>query len=148
LKRITQDKHTVESIIRQAQVCRIGMCCDGQPYVVPVCFGYEDGALYFHCSKKGKKIDFLEKNAAVCFEIDVDCEITQAEKACQWGVKYRSVIGFGKAFFIEDLEEKREALHAIMGQYSEGLYNYPEDTLERTGIVRIEIESVTAKVLA
>lgn len=88
----------------------------------------------------------LRKNNAVCFEIDVDCELVRAEKACAWSVKYRSVIGFGRAFLVEDLEGKRKALDAIMRQYSDESYEYPEATLEKTGIVRIEIESMTAKV--
>ena len=146
-ERTTQDKDVIESIIRKARFCRIGLCDDGQPYVVPVCFGYQGNTLYFHCAKEGRKIDILRKNNAVCFEIAVDCELTGAEQACQWGVKYRSVIGFGKAAFVEDTEGKRKALDIIMKQYSDGAYEYPEATLERARIVRIEIESATAKVV-
>jgi nitroimidazol reductase NimA-like FMN-containing flavoprotein (pyridoxamine 5'-phosphate oxidase superfamily) len=40
-RRIT-DKNAIESIIQQALVCRIAMSDGGQPYAVPVCFGYED----------------------------------------------------------------------------------------------------------
>ena len=146
MKRITEDRNTVESIIRKAQVCRIALSDDDQPYIIPVSFGYEDNTLYFHCSKKGKKIDILKKNNTVCFEMDVDFELVEAEKACAWSIKYRGVIGFGKAYLVEDLEGKRKALDAIMRQYSDKPYEYPEATLEITGVVRIEVERVTAKV--
>jgi nitroimidazol reductase NimA-like FMN-containing flavoprotein (pyridoxamine 5'-phosphate oxidase superfamily) len=122
------------------------MCDAGQPYVVPVSFGYQDGALYFHSSAQGKKIDTLRKNDAVCVEFDVDQEITKAERACQWGVKYRSVIGFGRAFFVEGLEEKRRALDVIVAHYGGEPQNYPQATLEQTTVVQIEIQSATAKV--
>jgi len=147
VKRITQDQDVIESIIRRAQVCRIGLCDDGQPYVVPVCFGYQGDTLYFHCAKKGRKIEVLKRNDAVCFEFDVDCELVTAEQACEWSVKYRSVIGFGRASFVEDAEEKKVALDAIMRQYSDKPYEYPEDMLERTRVVRVKIENVTAKVV-
>jgi nitroimidazol reductase NimA-like FMN-containing flavoprotein (pyridoxamine 5'-phosphate oxidase superfamily) len=88
----------------------------------------------------------LSRNNAVCFEVDVDHEIVRGETACKWGMKYRSVIGFGKAFFVEDPEEKKEALDSIMAHYGGGPGEYPEATLRRTTVVRIEIESMTGKV--
>jgi nitroimidazol reductase NimA-like FMN-containing flavoprotein (pyridoxamine 5'-phosphate oxidase superfamily) len=122
------------------------MSGDGQPYIVPVSFGYEDGTLFFHCSAEGKKIDILRKNNAVCVEFDIDQEITKADRACQWGIKYRSVIGFGRAFFVADEQEKRRALDAIVAHYGGGPQDYPKATLEKTMVVRIEIQSATAKV--
>jgi nitroimidazol reductase NimA-like FMN-containing flavoprotein (pyridoxamine 5'-phosphate oxidase superfamily) len=145
MRDVTTDKEVIESIIRQATVCRIAMSDDNQPYVVPVSFGYEDGTLYFHSSAGGKKIDILRKNNAVCVEFDVDQEITKAESACQWGIKYRSVIGFGQAFFVSTEEEKRRALDIIVAHYGGDPQDYPTATLERTAVVRIEIQSATAK---
>lgn len=146
MKKITEDKNTIESIIRQASVCRIALSDDAQPYVVPVCFGYEDNTLYFHSSRKGRKLDILRKNNAVCFEFDIDHEIVRSGGACEWSIKYRSVIGFGRAFFVEDLEEKKRALDIIVGQYSGRPCEYPEATLRNTAVVKVEIQSMTGKV--
>ena len=146
MEKITEDKNVIEAIIREAQVCRIGLCDDGQPYIVPVSFGYEDDTLYFHCSKKGRKIDVLRKNNAVCFELDVDREIVRSGDACNWSVKYRSVIGFGKAFFAQGLAEKTKALDLIVTHYGGRPTEYSEAMLRKTTIVRVEIQSMTAKV--
>jgi nitroimidazol reductase NimA-like FMN-containing flavoprotein (pyridoxamine 5'-phosphate oxidase superfamily) len=143
---VTTDRGTIESIIRQASVCRVGMSADGQPYVVPVCFGYDDGALYFHSSTAGRKLDVLRKNNAVCVEFDVDRGVVKAENACKWGIRYRSVIGFGRALFVEDVEEKRKALDIVMVHYGGESCDYPKATLEKTVVVKVEIESLTAKV--
>jgi len=143
---VTTDRKVIESIIRQAAVCRIGLSDDGQPYVVPVCFGYEDGVLYFHSSPKGRKMDILRKNNDVCVEFDVDQEVVKAERACKWSIKYRSVIGFGEASFVEGTEEKRRALDIIMRHYDGEPQDYPEATLNKTAIVRIEIQDATAKI--
>ena len=145
-KEIT-DRSLIESIIQRASVCRIGLCDQGTPYVVPVSFGYKDNCLYFHSAGEGRKVDVLKQNNRVCFEVDIDLEMVPSDTPCKWTVKYLSVIGFGKAFFIDDPEEKRLALDAIMRQYSDQVYEYPEDTVEKTGVVRIEIESMTAKVV-
>ena len=150
VRKIIEDRGTIEAIVRKAPVCRIALCDDGQPYVVPVCFGYrfgDDGdVLYFHSSRKGRKLDVLRKNHAVCFEVDVDHEFVRSPNACEWSIKYRSVIGFGRASLVEDLEEKRRALDAIMAHYSNQAYEYPEATLSRTTVVKVEIERMTAKV--
>jgi uncharacterized protein len=33
----------IEALIEEAMVCRIGLCNRDEPYVIPVCFGYEPG---------------------------------------------------------------------------------------------------------
>lgn len=146
MRDVTTDKNVIESIIRRATVCRIAMSDEGQSYVVPVSFGYEDGTLYFHSSTTGKKVDILRKNNAVCVEFDIDEEITKAKSVCNWGIKYRSVIGFGRAFFIEAEEEKRRALDIVVAHYGGDPQDYPQATLRKTTVVRIEIQSATAKV--
>ncbi len=144
IKEITKKK-TIDEIIKKAKVCRIGLSDNNMPYVVPVNFGYENNCLYFHSSQKGKKIDILKKNNNVCFQVDVDVELVKAKKACKWDVKYRSVIGFGKAHFVEDLEEKRKAFHIIMAHYSDKSFDYPEKKLVKAVVIRIEIESLSGK---
>ncbi|MBU3917342.1 pyridoxamine 5'-phosphate oxidase family protein, partial [bacterium] len=66
-KEIT-DKAIIDSIINDSKVCRLGLSDDNRPYVVPLCFGYENDTLYFHSAHKGMKLDILKKNKQVCFE--------------------------------------------------------------------------------
>ena len=140
-----EDIGAIEEILGGALVCRLGLCDGGRPYVVPLCFGYKERSLYFHCSGEGEKLDILRKNNNVCFEVDIDCEIIKAEKGCDWGMKYRSVIGFGKGVFIEGLEEKREAFDIIMQQYSNITFEYPRESIKNTAVIKVEIESMTGK---
>jgi nitroimidazol reductase NimA-like FMN-containing flavoprotein (pyridoxamine 5'-phosphate oxidase superfamily) len=128
-----KDKNTMERIIQRATVCRIGLSENDKPYVVPLIFGYTDDCLYF-------------RNNTVCFEIDVDNELVQAENACGWSMKYYSVIGFGKAFLVEDFGEKQQALDTIMEHYSgKSSFEYPENALNNTAIIKVKIESMTGK---
>jgi nitroimidazol reductase NimA-like FMN-containing flavoprotein (pyridoxamine 5'-phosphate oxidase superfamily) len=142
----TTDRETIDGIIRRASVCRIGLCDDSRPYVVPVCFGYEGDTLYFHSAPSGRKLDILRRNSAVCFEFDVDCEAVPAKSACGWSMRFRSVVGFGEASLVEDLEGKRSALDAIMAQYGGQPGEYSASTLGKTAVVKIEIQSMTARV--
>ena len=135
----------IEEIVRKSLVCRLGLAEENRPYIVPLIFGFKDSTLYFHSAPEGKKIEILRKNSKVCFEFDLDHEVLVDEKACKWGMKYRSVIGFGKASFVEDLEDKRKGLDVIMEHYSGRSFQYPEPAVENTVVIKVEIESMTGK---
>ena len=139
------DKSEIEAIIRKSMVCRLGLADNGTPYVVPLCFGYDNGAIFFHSAKEGRKIEMLKKNNRVCFEFDIAPEVKAGKTACSWGMKYRSVIGFGKALFIEDPEERCQALDAIMRQYAEGDFEYSEKSFKKALVIKVEISSMTGK---
>ncbi len=139
------DRFAIEAIIRKSNACRLGMIDGDKPYIVPLCFGYEDNVLYFHGSLNGRKIDLIRKNPNVCFEFDLITEPIESEDACSWSMKYQSVVGFGKAVFLERLEEKIEALGIIMKQYSDRAYRFPENKLEAITVFKVEIESMTGK---
>ena len=139
------DESGIEAIIKKADVCRIGMVNGNKPYIVPLCFGYHDNVLYFHGSLKGQKFDILRINPNVCFEFDLITKAVESENACDWSMKYQSVIGFGKAVFIENSDEKRKALSIIMGQYSDRPFQFPENKLKATTVIEVKIESMTGK---
>jgi len=139
------DLGEIEDIIEKAIVCRIGLAEGNEPYVVPVCFGYERGALYFHGAGVGRKIDMLKKNNRVCFEIDGDVGVRSAEKACNFSLKYRSVIGVGRAYILNKEEEKARALNVIMKHYSGREFSYTKKDLDSVLVWKIEVESLTGK---
>jgi hypothetical protein len=144
-EREIKDEKEIERILQGSSICRLAMVDEDKPYLVPMNFGYRDGALYLHSAREGKKIDLIQKNPHVCFEVDEIVQFRKAKLACDWGVEYKSVIGSGKAIFIADPEEKRRAFDTIMAQYSDEAYDYPDAMLERTLVIKIEIEKMTGK---
>ena len=92
------ERSEIDEVINKCEICRLGLSDENKPYVVPMNFGYKNNRLYFHCAKEGRKLDIIRKNPEVCFEFDLVPEILKAEKACNWGIKYKSVIGFWKGF--------------------------------------------------
>ncbi len=136
----------IEAILRKAMVCRLAMTDGALPYLVPLNFGYRHRALYFHTGQAGKKIDILKKNPLVCFEVEVDAELLPADVACGFGMRYRSVVGTGRAEFVEDPAGKREALDIIMAHYSpRKAWEYRERSFERTCVIRVAIDSITGR---
>jgi len=139
------DIEEIEKIINNAKVIRVAVCENNRPYIVPLNFGYKEKSIYIHSSKKGMKIDILKNNNNVSFEVDSDHELVKSDKACDFSMSYKSVVGFGRAYFISDLNEKKHALDIIMAHYSNGIFDYSVDQLEKICIIRIGIESMTGK---
>lgn len=139
------DRDEIDGIMRQSKVCRLSLVDGKRPYIVPLCFGYDGSALYFHSAPAGKKIDLLKKNRNVCFEFDADAEAIPADASCGWTIRYRSVIGSGIADFVEDPGGKKTALAAIMRQYGEEEPEYSDEILRKTAVIKVEIRDITGK---
>jgi nitroimidazol reductase NimA-like FMN-containing flavoprotein (pyridoxamine 5'-phosphate oxidase superfamily) len=147
-KEIT-DWEIIESIISRADVCRIAFADLNVPYIVTMNFGYDGNdkpVLYFHCAPEGRKIDMIMKNNNVCFEMDTDHELYKGATGCDWGMKYRSVVGYGSIYIVDDEKERERGLDLIMIHYGGGnATDYFPDSLKKTTILRLEILSMTAK---
>ena len=145
-EREIKDRAELEAIIQRAQVCRIGLSESDIPYIVPVHFGFIDNCLYFHCAMDGKKIDILEKNPKVCFEMDIDYELVKSEESpCRWSAKYRSIMGSGKASMVENPLQKSEALNVIIGHYGGESHDFSDDELQQVKVFKIIIDNMSGK---
>lgn len=140
-----RERASLDAILYRAIVCRVALCEGGSPYVVPLLYGYDGRALYLHSAWEGRKVALLRRNPRVCFEVDVDQVIVPDEDPCAWNLKYRSVIGFGRATFLERPEEKADGLDLILHHYGGSSCGYSEAALARVAVVRIEVESLTGK---
>jgi nitroimidazol reductase NimA-like FMN-containing flavoprotein (pyridoxamine 5'-phosphate oxidase superfamily) len=60
-------------------------------------------------------------------------------------MQYQSVIGFGKAVLLENVNEKRKALNIIMRQYSDRTFRFDDAALKKAAVIKVEIESMTGK---
>jgi nitroimidazol reductase NimA-like FMN-containing flavoprotein (pyridoxamine 5'-phosphate oxidase superfamily) len=139
------DPNELEKIIRAGRVCRLALAAAPAPYIVPLNFGYQAGALYFHSAPEGRKIDLLRQQPQAGFEISLDLGLVEGNQACNWSARYRSVLGHGRVEFIAGEEEKRRALDLIMAQYAPGEFNYPAAAIRKTTIFRLVIDHLSGK---
>jgi uncharacterized protein len=157
------DRAEIEAILREATVCRIGLADDEGPYIVPLSFGYEGGAVYIHSAPEasknlsgtspvsslaefyGKKIAMIWKDPRCCFEVDICDSIIRGDRPCSWGMHYRSVIGYGRAVILSDPAEKRHGLACIMRHYDSGTFEFSDEEVKNVAVIRITLESMTGK---
>jgi nitroimidazol reductase NimA-like FMN-containing flavoprotein (pyridoxamine 5'-phosphate oxidase superfamily) len=135
----------IEAILCSGQICFLSMVDDGKPYIVPLNYGYDNHALYFHSAPEGRKIDIMKKNPDVSFCILAGYELVKGENPCSWSTKYSSVIGTGKARILTNLEDKKLGLTVLMGQHSEKKYDFTGMELDNVVIIKIDIEELEGK---
>jgi uncharacterized protein len=143
------DIQIIESVIADADVCRVAFADNNVPYIVTMNFGYLPGKnniLYFHCAPEGRKLEMLRKNNHVCFQMDTGHRLYKGSKACGWGMKYKSVVGYGDLSIVTDVDERKKALDKLMDHYGgNGVYVYGKKIMTRTTILRLEISEMRGK---
>ena len=144
------DPTVIEAILRRAGVGRLGLAVDNTPYVVPLNYVYHSGAIYFHSADEGRKISMLKANPQVCFEVDEHYGTVRSNKPVPHSTHYASVMVFGRASLVDDLQLKFDALQALLDKYAPGRLYRPMRLNEAEGVTvaQITIEAMTGKARA
>ncbi|HEY8227767.1 MAG TPA: pyridoxamine 5'-phosphate oxidase family protein [Pyrinomonadaceae bacterium] len=87
-------------------VGRLGCIVDGEPYVVPINYVFENDFIYSH-SLPGRKIDGLRVNRRACLQLDeIDSEM-----------EWRSVIAYGVFEEVVLQSERRAFLAKLLARF-------------------------------
>ena len=148
-ERQVTDFSEIARILETGKVLHLGLAVDNEPYVVPMNYGhtFEDGklTLYLHSALRGKKLDMMRANPNVFFEIDCDLQPFEGKLPCQYGLVYSSVMGRGKARFVEDVEEKKRAMTHLMKTQTGKDFSFEDRLVSIVAVIRIDVEEYTAK---
>ena len=143
------DKQEMIEILDKCKIVHIAMVDDGEPYVVPLNYGYtmeEDQlTLYLHGALKGRKIDVMRKNPKVFFEMNCDVVPFDGKIACQFGTSYSSIMGRGEAEILEDVEEKKAGLSLFMKGQTGMDFEFTDKMVSAVSVIRIKVKDYTAK---
>jgi uncharacterized protein len=143
-----KDPGIIEEILKGSELCRLGFVDIDKAYVLPFNYGYKDNCIYIHCATEGKKLELIRTNNVVCIEIDQSLKIEKHKKACNWSMKYRSLIGYGKVIIITDALKKKHGLDIIMkhnGAGEETDLNYDSHEIDSLIVLEIQILEITGK---
>ncbi|GAE86987.1 pyridoxamine 5'-phosphate oxidase family protein [Acetivibrio straminisolvens] len=147
-REVTEIKELIQ-IIDQCKVCRIGMQDNAGLYIVPMNFGYtyesNQLVLFFHSAKDGRKVRALKENSDVCFEMDCEHRLITGDIACQYSYSFKSIIGNGKAVFIDDVEEKKTALSALMKHQTGKDFSFDDKMVDSVLVFKIIADEFTGK---
>ncbi|MDO4662069.1 MAG: pyridoxamine 5'-phosphate oxidase family protein [Tissierellia bacterium] len=121
---------------------------DGYPYGFPMDYFYDEKVdkIYFHCAKKGHKMDSLKENNKVSF-----CVYDKGfKKENDWALNITSVIIFGKIEFVDDVNKKIDIARSIGMKYSPSV-EYVENDIKKlidvVQILELSIDYMTGKLV-
>lgn len=106
VKEMTREE--TEQFLTCARVGRLGLSVQGTPHIVPVGYAYAKGEIFFHACSEGFKMKALKENPTVCFEVD---------EALSDASMYKSVVAFGKANILKDVEQMIPYLQKLIDKY-------------------------------
>lgn len=125
---------------------------DGTPYNVPVHYVFCHDVIYVHGLPAGQKIENLKRNPNVCFNVYEmrGLLIDGEEKPCDTNTAYASVVIQGTAQLVEDMNEKKAALSAVIQKYTPhlGEKEIPSNMLKGTAVIKVSVCEMTGKYYA
>ena len=146
---LVTDPEQIRHILDSGKVLHLGLSVHDEPYVVPMNYGYtmEDGKLviYLHSAVKGKKLEMVQANPRVCFNIDCDRMPFEGRVPCQYGMVYSSIMGRGTAALVEDPEDKMEAMSILMKTQTGKDFTFEDRLVTIVTVIRIDVAEYTAK---
>ena len=141
-----KDRSEIESIIQAARVCRLGLVDGDEAYIVPMNFGYSDNCLWFHCAKEGRKMDLVRRTGKASFEIDIDEGLVLDRDAYKCSNNFKCVMGKGTIAVVSHLSERAIGVEALMKHYHPGDYVVTDRCMDKTVVLKLEVESLSCKV--
>lgn len=143
------DINDLLSIVEECRICHLGLIDDKGMYIVPLNYGYEyinqRLNLYFHSAHVGRKIDAIINNPNVCIEMDCDHRLIEGEKACDYSLGFKSIIGNGKASIVSDYNEKLKGLSLLMKHETQREFEFDEKMVNQVSVIKVEVNEFTGK---
>lgn len=150
-----ESKAEIENILKRARIGRLATLGeDGFPYITPVNYVWFDGHVYFHSAHEGEKIANINRDARVCFEVDIPLAYLglaydPGRPTCQVHQFYHSVIIRGRAEVVTEPEEKVAALNALVAVHEEN-DDFVKVNAETKGVglctvIAVRVEQISGK---
>ena len=130
------DENKARSMFSATRLARLGCIVNGEPYVVPINYYFEEGCAYSH-SLPGLKISALRENPRACLQVD----------EVQSDMSWLSVLAFGNYEEVTDSSERNRILGKLLKKFP--MLTPVETAIAKDGgqpsviVFRIRIDRVT-----
>lgn len=94
------------ALLSACRIGRLGCVDNGDPYVVPINYVFEEGAIYSH-SLPGRKVEALRAHPRACLQVD------EIEDDFNW----RSVLAYGDFEEIRVPSDRRAVLQKLLSRF-------------------------------
>jgi nitroimidazol reductase NimA-like FMN-containing flavoprotein (pyridoxamine 5'-phosphate oxidase superfamily) len=147
LKNFINSKEKIEEILIGTNLGFLSLYDKDHPYTIPITYGYMNGRIIFHCNMNGKKLELIKKNNNVCFVVSNQFgHFVPHPQGAKCHAHSNSVICYGKARIIDDIEERCSLLNVFNKCIVDDAREIKIDEVKGCYAVEIKIEEMTARV--
>jgi hypothetical protein len=149
-ERGSHDWELIAAILDEALVCHVGLVGpDGAPVVIPTAHARVGTTLYLHGAPASRLLRTLGEGVEVCVTATLLDGLVLARSLFHHSLNYRSVVAFGRAAEVRDLDEKRRALlafaeHVLAGRAAE-VREPSTGELRATRVLALQLDEASAK---
>jgi nitroimidazol reductase NimA-like FMN-containing flavoprotein (pyridoxamine 5'-phosphate oxidase superfamily) len=148
--RASYDRALADSILDEALFCSVGFAVEGQPFVIPMAFARWNDRLILHGALASRLLKTGAQGVPLCASVTLLDGLVLARSAFHHSLNYRSVVIFGRATELVDVEEKRVSMRLLVEHVQKGRADVtrpPNDKeLAATRILTLPIEEASIKV--
>jgi nitroimidazol reductase NimA-like FMN-containing flavoprotein (pyridoxamine 5'-phosphate oxidase superfamily) len=148
--RASYKRATIHGILDEGMVGHVGIVSDGQPFVIPVLYARGGERVYLHGSPLSRLLSTLADGVPMCLTVTLLDGLVLARSAFHHSMNYRSVVILGEGRQVSDLDEKHEALRAIVDHIDPGrsldARGPSKKELEATDVIALTIDEASAKI--
>ncbi|AFL68110.1 pyridoxamine 5'-phosphate oxidase family protein [Sulfurospirillum barnesii] len=114
-----EEKTLRDEILQSCEYGILSLSVDNLPYGVPLNFVWHKEALYYHGADEGRKVELIHANANASFSVVkplslIPSHFSNTRSACPATQFFLSLILEGKIEWVPCMDEKAEALNALM----------------------------------
>jgi len=144
---IIQKREELEEVIRSCKTCYVAMSLDGQPYVLPMNFGFDGDFVILHSAMHGRMWETLQQNTKISINWTLGEELVwqDVQVGCSYRVKSASVVVEGDAEIIDDYDEKYQCMVKTMAQYSDRPFKFNPPAIRNVGVIKVHIRNISGR---
>lgn len=143
------DRELAHAVLDESYIAHVGFVVDGAPRVLPMTYGRIDDLLYLH-GAVGNAMLRGSSGAEVCVTVTLLDGLVLARSCFHHSMNYRSVVLLGTATKVDDLDEKRRSLYAVVDHVLAGrstkARGITDAELRATLVLRLPIDEGSVKV--
>ncbi|MFF3014900.1 pyridoxamine 5'-phosphate oxidase family protein [Streptomyces sp. NPDC057939] len=151
-ERVSHDREAAYAILDEALAVHVGFGTDDGPMVIPTLHTREGDRILLHGSVHGRFVSSAAAGIPICVTATLIDGLILGRAASHHSAAYRSVMVFGRATGIEDVEERADALARIVECVVPGRMSGPHaarrpsiEEARYTAVLTLPIEEFSVK---
>ncbi|HTX02082.1 MAG TPA: pyridoxamine 5'-phosphate oxidase family protein [Candidatus Acidoferrales bacterium] len=144
------DREPIHAILDEGMIAHVGFLDAEFPVVIPTAYGRDGDCIYMHGSAAASWCKRMTAGVPVCVTVTLTDGLVLARSTFKHSMNYRSVMIYGNAALVSNIEEKLHGLECIVEHLVPGRSREArspnENELTATSLLRISLDEASAKV--